>query len=308
MKKLQNLLPGEDLFGLLGRSYVLGNYCNFSDLRKDLCLSHYRHSPGRFLSRDFATIAKILGKEVSQLNDEHTCFNMLKSTLSDSQLANHTEHSKSVIFHKNKEVVSQPWRWCAECAADDISLYGVTYYHRDHQVPGVKCCHKHQVPLIRGCGHCHFEVTSIKVMPVPPVDGICPRCGHSFDGYYVPTPTMQYVEQICIDLANGRLDITHAQLSQRVCNYIGIAQEEIEQGKVGKQVRSFYRQVMEFYSMDELQGYFYQVFERKSGVYCPALQTARIYDRHATSFAHHPLVTALIWHFLNEQESLPLVA
>lgn len=308
MKELQNLLPGEDLFGLLGRSYVLGNYSRFSDMHKYLGLSHYRHAPGQFLSKDFATIAKILGMEVSQLHDEHTCFNMLKSTLSDSQLADHMENAKPVTFHKVKEVVSLPWRWCAECAIDDTNRYGVAYYHRDHQILGVKSCHKHQAPLITGCPHCDFQVTSIKVMPIPPVDGMCPKCGHSFDDSCLSSQTLPSLEQICLDLANGRLHITPVQLKRRVCNYLGIAQEDIERGNVGKQVRLLYRQAVDFYGMDELQDYFYRVFERKSGGYCAAMQTTRIYDIHAKGPVQHPLVTALIWHFLDEQEALPLAA
>jgi len=38
-------------------------------------------------------------------------------------------------------------RYCPLCAAEDIAEYGVTYWHRRHQLPGSYYCSKHQVRL-----------------------------------------------------------------------------------------------------------------------------------------------------------------
>jgi hypothetical protein len=38
-------------------------------------------------------------------------------------------------------------KWCHLCAKQDIQSYGVTYWHRAHQIPGVIACYKHQVLL-----------------------------------------------------------------------------------------------------------------------------------------------------------------
>lgn len=38
-------------------------------------------------------------------------------------------------------------RYCKECMKEDVELYGEPYYHRSHQIPGVKVCHKHCIAL-----------------------------------------------------------------------------------------------------------------------------------------------------------------
>ena len=60
MEQLQKLLPGEDLFGLIGRSYVMSSYRDFKAMLSDMQLSHYRHLPGEFISRDFEKLLSVL--------------------------------------------------------------------------------------------------------------------------------------------------------------------------------------------------------------------------------------------------------
>lgn len=39
-------------------------------------------------------------------------------------------------------------RYCPLCAADDLAAYGSNYWHRSHNLPGVKSCHLHEVDLV----------------------------------------------------------------------------------------------------------------------------------------------------------------
>jgi hypothetical protein len=43
---------------------------------------------------------------------------------------------------------SEYLRYCPECVREDIALYGETYWHRVHQLPGVVYCTKHEIRLI----------------------------------------------------------------------------------------------------------------------------------------------------------------
>ena len=38
-------------------------------------------------------------------------------------------------------------KWCQHCAKQDIQSYGVPYWHRAHQIPGVIACYKHPILL-----------------------------------------------------------------------------------------------------------------------------------------------------------------
>lgn len=39
-------------------------------------------------------------------------------------------------------------RLCPQCLQEDIAEYGEAYFHRAHQLEGVRCCYKHNVPLM----------------------------------------------------------------------------------------------------------------------------------------------------------------
>lgn len=301
MNKIQKLLPGEDLFGLLGRSFVMGTYKNFPSMRRELGLSHYKHVPGLLVSRDFSRIAHLLGKDVNVLHAEHTCHFMLKSTIGNELLLD----NKPVLLNKADDYISPPWRWCLECAAEDVEKYGMTYYRRDHQVPGVKTCSKLHATLVSAeCHQCGFRAVNLKNMPIPPADGRCPDCGTAFEpDMTLFTPAMRTIENICLNMASDRTDISQTQLAKRVQQYLGVTQEEIELDVVRQEIRCLYRDVINFYKIEELQEYFVTGAERKSGVYCPALQAGHVYDTTSSGNPLHPVAMALMWHFLNAQDA-----
>lgn len=53
-----------------------------------------------------------------------------------SCLSNFRETKKLTINH------------CSECAVEDIQNYGISYWHRIHQIPGIECCPIHNTRLI----------------------------------------------------------------------------------------------------------------------------------------------------------------
>lgn len=53
-----------------------------------------------------------------------------------SCLSNFRETEKLTINH------------CSECAVEDTQNYGVSYWHRIHQIPGIECCPIHNTRLI----------------------------------------------------------------------------------------------------------------------------------------------------------------
>lgn len=301
MEQLQKLFPGEDLFGLIGRSYVMSSYRDFKAMLSDMQLTHYRHLPGEFISRDFEKLLSVLKMSPYDAHTHHTCLNMLNSSISKDELEYHRENSKKVTFSARGAVVEHPWRWCSKCVKEDISNYGIPYYHRDHQIPGVNRCLKHHCTLVAQCYNCGFEVTQIKKLPIPPTDGQCPDCGCEFESNWsLFTPRMAKVETLCLDMAYGRLKVSQQELADRVQYYLGIRQDDIDLDVARVSIRAFYRDVIDFFGADELQKYFYTLTELKQGVSCPSLKGSRVYDKNSIGLPLHPLAIAFIWHFLNE--------
>lgn len=63
--------------------------------------------------------------------------------------------------------------FCSECIVEDIDFHGVTYWRRDHQLPGRYCCGKHAEPLMYSLAPdsflqspFHVVSTSLKVKDV----------------------------------------------------------------------------------------------------------------------------------------------
>lgn len=48
----------------------------------------------------------------------------------------------------NRFGASPPLRYCMSCIKEDTKHFGTPYWRRSHQLPGVKCCTKHQIDLI----------------------------------------------------------------------------------------------------------------------------------------------------------------
>jgi hypothetical protein len=56
-------------------------------------------------------------------------------------------HMKMGMTANNVKNVSR-LKYCLSCSKNDRSQYGIAYWHRTHQLPGVIVCHKHQTRLI----------------------------------------------------------------------------------------------------------------------------------------------------------------
>lgn len=58
---------------------------------------------------------------------------------------------------------SESWKICAKCVFEDISETGVAYIHRQHVIPGVKCCYRHAEILLSACPACRVDVRSHRI-------------------------------------------------------------------------------------------------------------------------------------------------
>lgn len=54
---------------------------------------------------------------------------------------------KSLSLIANRQGSNNTMRYCAECAKDDELIFGLSYWHTAHQLPGYYVCHKHKISL-----------------------------------------------------------------------------------------------------------------------------------------------------------------
>ena len=110
-------------------------------------------------------------------------------------------------------------RYCPECVKEDILVSGVSYFRREHQLPGVVICAKHETPLAEGCQHC--GPYPIKGQPLVP--GKC-HCKNGISPLIVdyvipddPEPLIWIAEQSSImvsseSLVDGKIRATLRQM------------------------------------------------------------------------------------------------
>ncbi len=60
-----------------------------------------------------------------------------KSSTSISQVAKISDKERNRVL-----------KFCPQCCVEDEQKYGEAYWHRQHQIPGILLCLKHQVPLL----------------------------------------------------------------------------------------------------------------------------------------------------------------
>lgn len=183
------LLPGELLGAVAGRMHVLSTYRTFTATTHALRLGTPKIRPHRLCHPDDPSLAaQFLARGVSHPWQAHSVGNYVDPFLTPheqgivaSALAGHSPLRLRVTGLHN--VQHQYWRWCVDCIAEDYDLHGMSYYHRDHQLPGVFHCHRHQRGLSGRCVGCGFVAMVLSELPIPPYDNLCPHCGHWMGGY-----------------------------------------------------------------------------------------------------------------------------
>lgn len=92
-------------------------------------------------------------------------------------------------------------RLCVECLREDVSMRGIGYWHRGHQLPGVQACWRHHKPLLQGCPVCRRPFArSQHLLSMPWAD--CP-CGWQVTAHASTTKARD-------------LDVRYAEFSARL--------------------------------------------------------------------------------------------
>lgn len=85
---------------------------------------------------------------MAELYLKTTCYGCLAPFISRGQQTRHTNlsfqntYTKSAFVTKANPIINE-LRYCEHCRQQDLHWKGFWYYHRAHQLPGVRVCHKH---------------------------------------------------------------------------------------------------------------------------------------------------------------------
>ncbi|MBD9679441.1 TniQ family protein [Pseudomonas sp. PDM18] len=147
-------LPGETLFSICSRYHVLSGNPSPLKTREDL------KCPRNFFGfLDLPTkISQLISETVlknrisaDELTIKNTNYPYFQPFLTEQQnaelitLISTGKHPKRRITLSIKAQIR--CKYCVHCVNDDLSRHGVSYWHREHQLPGVFVCPTHNTPL-----------------------------------------------------------------------------------------------------------------------------------------------------------------
>ncbi|MBB5547589.1 TniQ family protein [Paraburkholderia fungorum] len=153
-------LPDETIQSRVARHHVLAGNRTEADTFLDLFDSppfalQQIVPPG--LTRLAARLSDDSGSALKTLLVQNTLLPLFTPFMgedSDAQGASLTSASASKRLPRHVVGLHGEAQLCAACVVEDVSVHGMAYWHRAHQVPGVSVCWKHQLTLLSSCPDC----------------------------------------------------------------------------------------------------------------------------------------------------------
>jgi hypothetical protein len=78
------------------------------------------------------------------------------------------------LYRSPIRVIASALQSCPMCVNEEFERLGVAYWHRSHQLDGVKVCHLHGCDLHSSCRHCHQPIRPANSMQLPQL--VCQSC------------------------------------------------------------------------------------------------------------------------------------
>ncbi|MBQ7065290.1 MAG: TniQ family protein [Lachnospiraceae bacterium] len=152
------IYPDELVYSVLARFYVRTGYLTYIFCAEELLVNKRVRPDIEFINDLKPEIVHLLCQNISieQLIEKHTMFPYYARFLSKERrnrafdaLCNMSgDYNNLLGIPKQKNGEQRYLRYCPLCAEYDRSVYGESYWHRKHQLMGVKICPRHNCRLI----------------------------------------------------------------------------------------------------------------------------------------------------------------
>lgn len=156
--RLPKQLPDETLYSLFARIHRLNNYDNARKCcavllgdEERIHVADSRFNPLHFDSATggfYGGVRHIFREMTStgffQRLGTHPAVEVPRPSRANDADASSVSNGLAALSNGRAHI----WRWCPSCLERDHDVYGVAYWHRKHQLPGVVVCNEHQTPLI----------------------------------------------------------------------------------------------------------------------------------------------------------------
>lgn len=297
MRTLFQLLPGEHITAFPARFYHLGlldqvKSCEYLGVSRGI----YDAKPQHLLcTAQHKAISIFDINNYQQLWMDHGFGKLINKFLNKEEkllIQNSLSNLHSKCVTGQLSIENDSWNWCHLCTAEDRETFGVSYYHRDHQIPGVFHCAKHQIRLTSNCLICGFRVLNLAKSPLPPTSNECPSCNSNMPSnevYY--DETMDVIESKMIQMTNQYCSFQLYDFTKHIRNFIGIDITTPLDIYERKRLTEWKRFIRSFLTSQASDTYFKKSKGKTSKNRSEYLLTrSRLYNESSTVGITHPLI------------------
>lgn len=142
------LLPDEIDRSYLGRVLNFNQIQNHKELLKQVKIwQHDCENPSDKCSV-LEALSIISGITLRELVCKHTTLPLRRSiTGTFPKLAHGSLSNKNILIRSGMNTARQGAYMCYKCVQNDKNKYGISYWHREHQIPGIFWCSEHHTSL-----------------------------------------------------------------------------------------------------------------------------------------------------------------
>lgn len=296
MLHLLKLLPNEHIAAFPGRFHRLTATANFAITCKRLGIATTDLKARSYLPKRQLTGNSSLSMLLNVDSEFAKSYqNFISPFIADS-LANDINsnqfQSPRITVIGSQHIENKNWRWCRECIEDDFDNYGISYYHYQHQIPGVFSCYKHSSVLCSTCSKCGFSISLIQQSYIPPNRNQCPSCNEYFSPELVDyDETIHSIEQRLKQIVSAGADFRLTDFTRHIANAIGIDPELPVTMHGNKRLRDWKSFIQSFLSTKAQKVYFRASNEKNSIMKAsPLLTNPRLYKIRHSAEVLHPLI------------------
>jgi hypothetical protein len=141
-------LPEELDRGYLGRIMRINGYRRLKEMT-DAMAAHFGYQGAKWRDRTtHELLSQMAGLSTEQFAQRHTSLPLRRGITSYfPEIAHGSQARRSFLQYSSMQRKYHAAYFCKKCVSADVHFHGVSYWRRDHQIPGQMWCPKHQSAL-----------------------------------------------------------------------------------------------------------------------------------------------------------------